>query len=308
MNSLGNKIQSTFIVSISVVAVVAFLMLTINQVNSLQTQQLINTMTTEYSLISLSNDLAQTYNAVTRNPGDTQLTSNYQSLHAKLLLVLKTLNEKITKEEVKPLLAGVENTVRSVIRECDAGLAEIKQNKFTSLSDHYAQANKNNEFVNDNTRTLLGKELEILYTSQQNIQRTYIVTLIVTSILFLVIISVIIALARSFTAQLIKPLTSLSLFAKDIAGGNLQAMNSKMLPISNDEIGSLTESIRTMVNKLVDMLGQQQHANEEIKKTTDILKEKNDELGRMNALMVGRELKMVELKKELDELKTKVSN
>jgi nitrogen fixation/metabolism regulation signal transduction histidine kinase len=304
MNSLGNKIQLAFIVSISVVALCAILMLSINQINSLQTQRIVDTMTTEYSLISLSNDLVQTYNSVTKNPQDTQLTTHYQSLHAQILSTLTTLNKTIVQQETRMLFTGVDRTVRAVVNECDMGLAKLKKNIFTSLSDHYSRATANNVFVSDNTKTLLGNELNNLYISQQNVQRTYIITIIGSAGLFLLIIFIIIGLARSFTVQLIKPLTALSVFAKDIAGGNLQAMNSQPLPQSNDEIGSLTESIRTMVNKLVDMISREKQATEEIKKTTDILKEKNDELGRMNALMVGRELKMTELKKEIEKLKS----
>jgi nitrogen fixation/metabolism regulation signal transduction histidine kinase len=307
MNSLGNKIQLAFVVSISTVAFCALLMLSINQINSLQTQRLVDTMTTEYSLISLSNDLVQTYNAVTKSPQDTQLTARYQSLHTQILSTLTALNKTIVQQETRMLFAGVNRTVHAVINECDMGLAEVKKNIFTSLSDHYSRANTNNVFVSDNTKTLLGNELNNLYISQQNVQHMYIITIVGSAGLFLLIIFIIIGLAHSFTSQLVKPLTTLSVFAKDIAGGNLQAMNSQTLTKSNDEIGSLTESIRVMVNKLVDMLGQQQKANEEIKKTTNSIRVKNDELSRMNALMVGRELKMAELKKEIEELKMKTN-
>lgn len=307
MNSLGNKIQSTFVVSISIVAVCAFLMLVINQINSFQTQQRIDTMTTEYSLISLSDNLAQVYNTETKNPTDAQLASQYQSLHTKILSTLTTLNKTITQPETRMLFTGVDHTVRAVIDECDAGLAELKLNKFETLSDHYAQANKDNEFVNDNTRTLVGQELEILYASQQNIQRMYILTIIGTTVIFLLIIVIIIASARSFTAQLIKPLTVLSLFAKDIAGGNLQANEKQSLKITNDEIGSLTQSIQAMVGKLVAMIDKEQHTNEELKTASATLSRKNDELQQMNTVMIGRELRMIELKKEIEELKSKVN-
>ena len=43
--------------------------------------------------------------------------------------------------------------------------------------------------------------------------------------------------------------------------------------------------------------------NKKIAQSAQVLESKNDELGRMNKLMVDRELKMVELKKEIEELK-----
>lgn len=307
MNSLGSKIQLAFIVSISVIAVCALVMLSINQVNSLQTQRIVDRMTTEYSLISISNDLVQSYNAVTKNPTDPQVTSHYESLHTNILSTLTSLNKTITQQETRILFAGVEHTVRAVLDDCDKGIAEIKQNNFTSLSDHYAQANSDNGFVNDNTRTLLENELKILYTSQQSLQRTYTITITGTVGLFLLIIGIIIALARSFTIQLVKPLTALSFFAKDIADGNLETHEKQAFEITNDEIGSLTQSVQTMVRKLIEMIDKEHSTNDELKHASDTLSENNSELQRMNALMIGRELKMTELKKEIEELKSKIN-
>ena len=307
MNSLGSKIQLAFIVSISVVAICAFLMLSINQANSLQTQHIVDRMTTEYSLISLSNKLVQAYNAVTKNPVDAQTVSQYQSFHANILSTLITLNNTVTQRDTKMLLAGVDHTVRAVLDECDKGITELKQKNFASLSDHYAQANTDNEFVNDNVRTLLENELNILYTSQQNIQHTYVTTIAITAILFLFIIFIIIALARSFTIQLVKPLTSLSLFAKEIADGNLEAHEKQVFEITNDEIGSLTQSVQTMVRKLVEMIDKEHHINGELKVASDSVAQKNTELQKLNDIMIGRELKMIELKKEIEELKNKLN-
>ena len=44
------------------------------------------------------------------------------------------------------------------------------------------------------------------------------------------------------------------------------------------------------------------------RKSDDLLKQKNEELEKMNKLMMGRELKMVELKNKIAELEAKLSN
>jgi butyrate kinase len=62
-----------------------------------------------------------------------------------------------------------------------------------------------------------------------------------------------------------------------------------------------------MVNKLVTMIDKEQHTNIELKTTSDTLSHKNEELQQMNTVMVGRELRMTELKKEIEELKKKLS-
>jgi HAMP domain-containing protein len=69
---------------------------------------------------------------------------------------------------------------------------------------------------------------------------------------------------------------------------------------SNDEIGDFAdvfEKMRSQVNT------SKIHLEDQVKARTTELESKLDELARMNKLMVDRELKMVELKKEIEELK-----
>jgi methyl-accepting chemotaxis protein len=306
MNSIGSKIQAALIGSVILLAVCALIVLTINQLGTWKNQKIIDTMTTEYSISTLSDALILSYNDVVKNPDNIKTAQEYQSIHSNILHTLEILRNTVTSPNSKAVLIGVEHTVNQVIGECDTGIKEVKDNNFQFISDHYAQAHKNNEFVHENVTTLLQRELEYLYQTQKNTQRIYQLSMSVSVILFIAIALVIVLFARIFSRQLIMPLTKLSVTAKGIAAGNLQAMSQQSFTPSNDEVGSLTESIRAMVDKLTGMLTQQQSANTEIRKATETLKEKNDELMRMNALMVDRELKMVELKKEIETLKSKL--
>ena len=301
MKSIGSSIQTMLVVSISIVAITAVALLAVNLANSLRNQRLIDTMTTEYSIISLSNNLVQAYDAAYTNAANTQFADTYEKERDTLLTILASLKNRVTQPESAILLAGVDHTVNQVIRQCDEGIAEIRHSDFSEFSDHYAQANKDNEFVQENTRVLVEKELEYLYASQQSNQRLYYVLLAVTAGVFLSVIGGILLFSRTFTNRLILPLTQLTHFAKEVAGGNTQAQPT--FQVANDEIGSLADSIKIMVSKLVGTVDEQQKANEEIRKATETLKEKNDELAKMNALMIGREIKMTELKKEIEELK-----
>lgn len=306
MNSIGNKIRLALIGSISIVSIVACVILVINQLNVLQNQQIIQTMTMEYSVYSLAEELTKTYNDVVKNPGNAQYTSHYDTVHAKLVNTLATLKKSITRKESQKLLIGVENTVNQVIRECDAGLLEVKNNNFQNFSEHFALAHKYNSFVLENTRTLLQKELEYLSTTQEETQRAYIMNISFSVTVFLLIILSMLIYSERFTRQLVTPLMQLSLYAKDIASGNLETQHARNYTVRNDEIGSLTTSVYTMVDKLVHMISLEKHISEEIKQTSSSLSEKNMELQKMNAIMIGRELKMIELKKEIAELKSKI--
>jgi methyl-accepting chemotaxis protein len=307
MKSIGSKIQTALVGSISIIAFCAFVILGVNQYVTTINRQIIDTMVKEYSIIALSEDMVQAYyNFVIRDTGNPEGSTGYNALRTKILNILKSMQKQVTSQDSRVALLGLDNSINQVISECDAGIAEMQADNYHYLSDHYSQAHKYNEFVSENTTTLLHKELQYLYQTQQSSQRIYFLTMVVAGGIFVVIFIVIILSARVFTKQLILPLTKLSSVAKDIANGNLQAMDEKSFKMADDETGSLAQSIHTMVNKLLGLIDQQKQANEDIKKATESLKEKNDELGRMNNLMVGRELKMTELKKELEDLKAKL--
>lgn len=91
----------------------------------------------------------------------------------------------------------------------------------------------------------------------------------------------------------INPIKKLKEGVKIIGGGNL---TYKMEVATNDEIGDLTESFNEMAVKLRQSYSELENR---VKKRTQELQEKVQELERFQKLAVGRELKMVELKKAL---------
>ncbi|MBI5728814.1 MAG: HAMP domain-containing protein [Candidatus Magasanikbacteria bacterium] len=97
---------------------------------------------------------------------------------------------------------------------------------------------------------------------------------------------------------LIRPLVGFTEVTKIIAGGDL----TKRAEVhSKDEMGELAASFNVMTARL-----QESHASLEgkVQERTAELNQKIGELGKMNKFMVNRELKMVELKKEIAELRS----
>jgi methyl-accepting chemotaxis protein len=307
MNSIGSKIRATLVGSIVIIALCSLVMLLINQINTYNGNRIITTMTTEYSIISLTQNLVQAYNDICRNPENKQLIVEYTKIHTKLTTTLTQLKSTISYRESAVLFIGVENTVTNVLKSCDTGLLEIRNNNFQNLSTYYAEANKGNVYVSENTTSLIQKELEHLSQTQKDSQKYYLITLFGSLGIFIVIVLTMTLYAKSFSKQLILPLTNLSLFAKDIADGKLDIANKEATETSNDEIGSLSTSIHIMVTNLIDSLNKKQQANEEIVKANTLQEQKSKELEEMNKLMVGRELKMAELKKEITDLQQRLT-
>jgi methyl-accepting chemotaxis protein len=137
--------------------------------------------------------------------------------------------------------------------------------------------------------------------------------------LFLIItFSVSLLLSRKIT----NPLKKLSSASKEISHGNFEV---KANVFSNDEFGELAKTFNTMtkeLNRYKERIEEEKQVleikviartreleimnkelEEKIKERTKEIEQKLIELERINKLMIGRELKMIELKKELKDKK-----
>lgn len=149
--------------------------------------------------------------------------------------------------------------------------------------------------------------LELIASKSKASFDSIIVLLVFLSLgLFLIasIFSIFFALSISGRLEVLKETT------KEIARGNLE----KRIKISSkDEIGELAESFNEMASKLADIY---KSLEEKVRQRTKDVEEKNNKLEvseaeikkvlaiseRTNKLMVGRELKMKEMKKRIEEL------
>jgi HAMP domain-containing protein len=109
-----------------------------------------------------------------------------------------------------------------------------------------------------------------------------------------IVVSIIYALESS--KKIAEPLITLSDKVKVFGTGNYQAGIDQGLLIRSDEVGLLSKSFEAMRLQLLALFKEQA----DIQKKLEM---RNLDLEDMNKVMIGRELKMIELKKELDSLK-----
>lgn len=100
--------------------------------------------------------------------------------------------------------------------------------------------------------------------------------------------------------MIIKPITEITQAAREITTGNLE----KRVQIqSNDEIGDLAKEFNNMADNLEHSY---KTLEEKVREKTVELEKNIKDLERFNNTMIGRELKMIELKKTVRELKKKL--
>lgn len=109
--------------------------------------------------------------------------------------------------------------------------------------------------------------------------------------------------------RITKPVISLRDAAAEIGEGNL---DEKIKVKTKNEIGQLASAFNKMTSDLKKSKRELEKYSEslemKVKKRTKELEQKNEELARFNRLAVGRELRMVELKKKIEELEGKLKN
>jgi HAMP domain-containing protein len=132
--------------------------------------------------------------------------------------------------------------------------------------------------------------------------------LVTVSLLSAVIICVL-AVFLFFTVKMFtKPIGEILEGTKKVAEGML---DTTITIRSRDELGRLAESFNDMTKDLRDSKDRIEQYNrtleEKVDSRTKELQEKNQELDRFNRLAVGRELRMIELKKTVQELKERLS-
>jgi methyl-accepting chemotaxis protein len=302
MNSIRRKVQGTLVGSILVISLCAATVLFINQLSARKNQQIIETMTKEYGIITATGNLISKFNDVVKNSDDQALLSEYASIKSSLLDTIDSLDQEILYEESRAVFIGLENNVMQVVSYCDLGIKEVVADNFLNISDHFANANKHNTFVQDSTSTLLQKELEYLSAGEAQSRLITNITLLVSFGLFACLNIVTMFFASHFSKQLVLPLEKLSETTRRVVDGDLDITVDNSLINQQDEVGVLSTSFAHMINAIKFKINELSASNKNLEDSRKSVEASNLQLGKLNSFMVGRELKMIELKKKIAEL------
>ncbi|MFH0978172.1 MAG: cache domain-containing protein [Candidatus Woesearchaeota archaeon] len=131
--------------------------------------------------------------------------------------------------------------------------------------------------------------------------------LIFTAIIVILNIGFVVVAGFYLSRRVTKPIKDLISAAEKISGGDLNARTGIR---SADEIGELSRAFDRMAEDLkkskVQLENYSKTLETQVAERTKKLKEKIDELEKLSKITVGRELKMIELKKRIRELEEKL--
>lgn len=188
-------------------------------------------------------------------------------------------------------------------------LGEVYEDPNQFLIDNFSKINKpvaEKEFTSDkwgtwisgyapfydkngNREGVLGIDIKAsdIISKQKELFYIYIISFIISGILSII-------LGLYLSRRLVNSITFLTSILK---GHNKDGIIG-ISPIGNDEVGDFTNVLKTTLDQI----------NITQKNTEEKVSDKTKMLEKMNKLMIGRELEMIKLKKEVSELKKKIGN
>jgi nitrogen fixation/metabolism regulation signal transduction histidine kinase len=259
----------------------------------------------QYRLIDATAEYIQTYNSTVKYIGDKDKLNQYNTSVNKINTIFSALDKHEYDSESKAAYLGLKNVITSITKEGDLGVKEVIQGDFSKISDHYAIANKIYPYVRESTADLVLKELEYAKRIQRQIEITQKIVDIGIVVLFLLIVTLSMLAANSFSLKLVNPLIKLKKSAEDVALGNMNVKIDKSVLHSKNEIGTLANAFDVMITKIRQNIIDLKETNGKLVDSQKETQLKNDELSRINKYMVDRELRMIELKEDLEKLREK---
>jgi methyl-accepting chemotaxis protein len=144
----------------------------------------------------------------------------------------------------------------------------------------------------------------IYFVSYEAVKKETTKTITRTIVLALVLLISSLILTSLITFTVTKPLSELEKGVRIIGKGNL---DYRVKIKTGDEIEQLAEEFNKMTEKLKNLISELEEAKGsleiKVKERTKQLQERVEELEKFHRVTVGRELKMIELKKEIEKLK-----
>lgn len=306
-HTLQTRLAGAFLLVISVIFAITIVLLYI-QNSFLESHNLATSAQLKiYEVSTYSSKLIENYNKRIKVTEDKTLESEHYRINDVINADLAEIETKISSNEGKAYFIGLKNLIKSIQMDCDNGIKAAEEGNPVTAFAIYDQVIRKNYYVEENTSNLVFVEINQTEQTHKELilrtQQSYVVGGIVLTLIL--VVSIIFSL--TFSRKISKPLSSLTTLAKEISHGNFEFTVPKSLLKQTDETGALANAFEQMLLKIKATLDTLKLSNEKLLAVQRDIERKNRELEKFNRVMVGRETRMIDLKKSASTLEKRVA-
>lgn len=305
MHSIKGQLLKAFLFVMAVLSCTSAVMLFLNFQITQQYKLASDVMVAKYQLLESGAELNEAFNTIMLSFGadvretDQQLLDAKNNIQAQKVFLEANLNDIQSKANY----LGFEATLDEFTNLVDEGVARFRGGNINSYYDDFNAATKQFEFVQANGTTLLLGELEYIATIRDELSESYKDTLKIGITLFVVLTIGCILYVLNFARNFVRPLQNLTIATMKLAAGETDVRIDKELLNIPNETGVLANSFDKMAISLQDKVTKLHQSNKDTAESAKKFESKNTELEKLNQFMINREIKMIELKKEIESLK-----
>jgi len=221
-------------------------------------------MILEYRITETFSKSANSYAALSKDITDKNQRVTYDSSNKTLDGIYKSLNSAIVFQQSIEIYTRIKNMTTSVINDCNGNLTSLAKGDFSQGTGVYDRTMRGKDYVEQNTASLVLKELQYSEALQAQLLLLRTITLISSFILILIIVTGSSIYAIKYSTKLSNTLLKLSGTAESISKGDLDLGVSADLLGRKDEIGSLSNSFSIMIRQLKERINNESRAKTEL--------------------------------------------
>ncbi len=249
----------------------------------------------EYRLMDTTSSLISEYNTRYRDWDKTISEQRIREINDQISDLIDFLDKRIVNKDSMVSYIGFKNTIGDIEQVIDHGLEALNSGQMSDIVSYYDEANRKYAFVRDNGTQLILSELKYAETLQKRMMKIYSMSAVLALGVLLSVVAGCVTYYFSFSKKITTPIAQLKEISEQIIQGHTEVKIDKELTKRSDEIGSMSRSYQVMLDKLLDNL-------KKLTVSSQKLTSVNRDLEEMNSLMVGREIKMIELKDRIKQL------
>jgi methyl-accepting chemotaxis protein len=299
---------AAFISIIGAMSIASLAFLALGVLVTQQYRSISDAMIAEYQLVDSAAVLIDAYNRRVQSAG-AEVVAEYEQKRIQDALenierLTTELDGLVLDTQSRSDYLGFKASIEKFTTHINDSLRRFEQSNIKDYFADFNEANKQYGFVRENGTMALFSQLKNANVLRDSIERAYRTSLWSGIGAFAVLVSVCVFFVFRFSRRFVAPLSALSAAAEKIAAGDTTVQIHESVGGGGVEIRSLERSFGAMVRQLLENVKKVDTSNKELAESSSVLTKQNEELGRLNGLMIDRELKMIELKKELERLKS----